>query len=163
MGKIFLSKKLYNKCIVVWDLVLKFLLKQTHLCNRILLSILGFTTMILFVLKLRACMCFFVSLLVLHVHAHTSDRAVVPPVQLTAGRKLAASYFYWCTSGQICTRHQVCLKSCNNVANRLASTGLISGRVISCSVLRQLDSVYWPLGYKNGFPSEVFNLKNLWF
>ena len=85
--------------------------------------------------------------------------AAVPPVQLTAG----TSYFYWCTSGHICTRHQVCPKSCNNVTNRLASTGLISGRVISCSDLRQLDSVYWPLGYKNGFRSEAFNLKNLRF
>jgi len=113
----------------------------------------------LFCFEITCMHAFFLSLLVLHVHAHTSDRAAVPPVQLTAG----TSYFYWCTSGHICTRHQVCPKSCNNVTNRLASTGLISGRVISCSVLRQLDSVYWPLGYKNGFPSEVFNLKNLWF
>jgi len=144
----------------VWDLVLKFLLKQTHLCNRILILILGFTTMIfLFWNYVRACV-FFSSC---PSRACSHLRAAVPPVQLTAGPKLATSYFYWCTSGQICTRHQVCLKSCNNVANRLASTGLISGRVISCSVLRQLDSVYWPLGYKNGFPSEVFNLKNLWF
>ena len=38
----------------------------------------------LFILKLYACMHFF-SLLVLHVHAHTSEEAAVPPVQLTAG------------------------------------------------------------------------------
>ena len=34
---------------------------------------------------------FFLSLIVFHVHAHIFEGAAVPPVQLTAGRKLSTS------------------------------------------------------------------------
>ena len=76
---------------MLWDLVLKFLLKQTQLCNRILISMLDFETIVFFIFEIMCMHALFNSVIVPHMHATLTVRTAVRPVWFTANCKLAVS------------------------------------------------------------------------